>query len=108
MSRASGWPPRDGGWPDAVLDGDGQRELAARLLGLPPGATAEVVLVADGGALSLPVELIRLAGDADEAGPLGLLPNVSLTAARRGHPQGNSARARPGPAEDPRRGSRPG
>lgn len=46
----------------ALFDEEGQRDLAARLSRLPPGAAAEVVLVADGSALSLPVELVRLAG----------------------------------------------
>ena len=54
-------------------------QSGGRLRQLPPGVTAEVVLVADGDALSLPVELIRLAGDAIETGPLGLLPNASIT-----------------------------
>jgi tetratricopeptide (TPR) repeat protein len=81
----------------ALLDDDGQRELAARLSQLPPGATAEVVLVADGGALSLPVELIRLAGDVIEAGPLGLLPNVSVTRRIAGTPPDSPPAPAPGP-----------
>ena len=81
----------------AILDDESQRELAVRLQELPPGATAEVVLVADGDALSLPVELIRLACDAVEAGPLGLLPNVSTT--RR--IAGTSGGAPPAPAPGP-------
>jgi len=81
----------------ALLDDDGQRDLAARLVQLPPGATAEVVLVADGGALGLPVELVRLAGDAMEAGPLGLLPNVSVTRRVAGTPSGSPPAPAPGP-----------
>ena len=80
-----------------LLDDDGQRALAARLLQLPPGATAEVVLVADGDALSLPVELIRLAGDAIEAGPLGLLPNVSVTRRTAGTARETPLAPVPGP-----------
>ena len=81
----------------ALLDEEGQRELAARLLQLPPGTTAEVILVASGGALSLPVELIRLAGDAGEAGPLGLMPNVSVTRRIAGTPPGSPPAPVPGP-----------
>ena len=82
---------------DAILDSGGQRELSARLSRLPPGAMAEVVLVAGGGALALPVELLRLAGDAAEAGPLGLLPNVSVTRRIMGAPGGTPPAAAPGP-----------
>ena len=81
----------------ALLDEQGQRELAARLVRLPPGATAEVVLVAGGDALSLPVELIRLAGDAAEAGPLGLLPNVSVIRRIAGTPPASPPVPAPGP-----------
>jgi hypothetical protein len=71
----------------ALLDGSGQHLLARRLNEIPPGGTAEVILVADGAALSLPVELIRFAsGDVGEAGPLGLLPNVGVS--RRVAPPG--------------------
>ena len=45
---------------------------------LPPGDAVEVVLSAAGPLLSLPVELIRLAADGTEAGPLGLQPGVSV------------------------------
>jgi tetratricopeptide (TPR) repeat protein len=71
----------------ALLDEAGQHTLARRLNEIPPGGSAEVILVADGPALSLPVELIRLAsGDAGQVGPLGLLPNVSVS--RRVAPPG--------------------
>jgi hypothetical protein len=65
---------------DALLDGQSQQLVAGLLNRLPPGGTAEVVLVASGAALSLPVELIRLsAGPGIETGPLGLLPAVSTS-----------------------------
>jgi CHAT domain/SEFIR domain/AAA ATPase domain len=62
-----------------LLDDAGQRVLAGVLDKLTPGQTAEVVLCAEGLAAPLPVELIRLATDGGgEAGPLGLLPGVSV------------------------------
>jgi hypothetical protein len=81
----------------ALLDDEGQRELAGRLVRLPPGATAEVVLVAGGGALSLPAELMRLAGADGEVGPLGLAPNVSVTRRIAGATGGAPPAATPGP-----------
>ena len=64
---------------------------------LPPGGTAQVVLCADAAALSLPVELIRLAtGDGPETAPLGLLPTVSV--ARRPADPGREPGTAPGPA----------
>jgi hypothetical protein len=63
----------------ALLDDAAERALSRRLNQIPPGMSAEVVCVADGACLSLPVELIRLATDGGETGPLGLLPNVSVT-----------------------------
>ena len=62
----------------ALLDDAGQATLARQLKALPPGSSADVVLVATGACLSLPVELIRLAADGGDTGPLGLLPNVSV------------------------------
>ena len=42
--------------------------------------TAEVVLCADGDALGLPVELLRLrTAGGGEVGPLGLLPAVAVS-----------------------------
>jgi CHAT domain/TIR domain len=64
----------------ALLDEDSRRVLAGLLDRLPPGDTVEVVLVADGLALSLPAELMRLTTDTGgEVGPLGLLPAVSVS-----------------------------
>jgi len=62
----------------ALLDDTAQRNLARRLNEIPPGQTAELVLVADGNCLSLPVELMRLTADGAEVGPIGLLANVSV------------------------------
>ena len=80
-----------------ALLADADQHLLARMLNrLPPGGTAQVVLCADPAALSLPVELIRLAtGDGPETAPLGLLPTVSVV--RRPAPRpgtGHPARAR--------------
>jgi tetratricopeptide (TPR) repeat protein len=61
-----------------LLDDDAQRLLATVADRLPPGDTIEVVLAAAGPLLSLPVELIRLATEAGEVGPLGLQPGVSV------------------------------
>ena len=64
----------------ALLDEESQHLLAGLLDLLPAGGTAEVVLSADGAALSLPVELIRLStGTGVSTGPLGLMPAVSLS-----------------------------
>ena len=72
----------------ALLDEAGQRLLGGLLGRLAPGSTAEVVLIADGPALSLPVELIRLTeSTGGEVGPLGLLPAVSVSR-RAGHGRG--------------------
>jgi len=60
----------------ALLDVAAQQDLAARFRQLPLGVTAEVVLIASGPALSLPVELLRLAGDDT---PLGLRPGVAVS-----------------------------
>ncbi len=62
----------------ALLDDAGQQSLARRLNEIPPGGTAEVVLIGAGPCLSLPVELLRLVSDGGEVGPLGLLPNVGI------------------------------
>ncbi len=80
-----------------ALLADADQHLLARMLNrLPPGGTAQVVLCADPAALSLPVELIRLAtGDGPETAPLGLLPTVSVVR-RPPAPAGNRA-PRPGP-----------
>jgi hypothetical protein len=61
-----------------LLDDAGQRLLAGMLDTLPPGDTVEVVLSGAGLVASLPVELIRLATNGREVGPLGLLPRVSV------------------------------
>jgi len=61
-----------------LLDAAGQRALAAVADRLPPGDTVEIVLEAEGPLLWLPVELIRLAAESGEVGPLGLLPEVSV------------------------------
>ena len=79
---------------DALLAGDDQRLLAGVLDRLTPDDSAAVVLSAAGDGLSLPVELIRLdAGDGPEAGPLGLLPAVSVS--RRLAPDGRDLTAPP-------------
>jgi tetratricopeptide (TPR) repeat protein len=71
----------------ALLDEDGQRLLGGLVSRLAPGDSVEVVLSADEAALTLPVELTRLASDGAEVGPLGVLPSVSvfrrLTVSRR-------------------------
>ena len=85
------------GLAGAIFDDEAQRTLATLLRQLPPGSAAEVVLVADGPALSLPAELIRLAGDGTETGPLALLPNVSVTRRITGTPQGTPPAPAPGP-----------
>src|ERR1022692_27117 len=63
---------------DVLLDDAARRLLAGLLDRLPPGDMVEVVLVADGSVLSLPVELLRLATDSGEVGPLALLAGVSV------------------------------
>ncbi len=70
----------------ALLDESGQQALGRRLSDTRPGATAEVVLVASAPCLSLPVELIRLATNEGEVGPLGMAPGVSIV--RRMAPPG--------------------
>jgi tetratricopeptide (TPR) repeat protein len=63
----------------ALLDDDTQHMLAGMVNRLRPGDTVEVVLAASGPALSLPIELIRLASEAgQESQPLGLLAGVSV------------------------------
>ena len=64
----------------ALLD-EAAEQMVARLLNrLRPGDRVDVVLAADGPALSLPVELIRVVSEADgSVGPLGLLPGVSVS-----------------------------
>lgn len=61
-----------------ILDADGQGVLAEVIGRKRPGDTVEVALVAGGDALSLPVELIRLATGSGDIGPLGLMPGVSV------------------------------
>ena len=87
---------------------------------LPPGDAVEVALNAEAAALSLPVELVRLAWEGGgEIGPLGLLPGVSVTRPaaavgeagrrvrrRRAPPPGS--RGLGGAAEDPGGGGRTG
>ena len=64
----------------ALLDQASQELVAALLNGLAPPDTAEVVLCADGEALALPAELLRLGTAArDEIGPLGLMPAVAVS-----------------------------
>ena len=80
-----------------LLDEQGQELMAGLLGGLAPGDTAELVLYADGQALSLPVELVRLlAAGGGETGPLGLMPTVAV-ARRLRAPQG-ALGAEPPPA----------
>ena len=88
-----------------ALLADADQHLLARMLNrLPPGGTAQVVLCADAAALSLPVELIRLAtGDGPETAPLGLLPTVSVV--RRPTGPGREPGTPPGPPP-PRRAPR--
>jgi tetratricopeptide (TPR) repeat protein len=83
-----------------LLDEQAQRLLAEVADRLPPGDTVEVVLAAAGPVLSLPVELIRLAADGGEVGPLGLVPGVSVCrrpAARAGDGTGGRAPVLAGP-----------
>ena len=64
----------------ALLDQAAEEVVAGLLEGLSPRDTAEVVLCADGEALALPVELVRLrTAGGGEAGPLGLLPAVAVS-----------------------------
>ena len=64
-ARAGGRGADGGGGPPPGRGAAGRRRASALLAGvldrLPPGGTVEVVLSATGSALSLPVELIRLA-----------------------------------------------
>jgi hypothetical protein len=83
----------------ALLDDSGQRMLARRLNEIPPGGAAEVVLVADEPWLALPLELMRLATDGGEVGPLGLMPNVSVI--RRMAAPGTGQDRQPGPLSAP-------
>jgi len=63
----------------ALLDEASQQLIAGLLDRQPPDTTVELALIAHGPALSLPMELIRLAaGEGREVGPLGLLPSVSI------------------------------
>ena len=78
---------------DAAGRRTAQRLLAAVLDRLPPGDTVEVVLAADGPALSLPVELIRLAsGTAGRWARWGCCPG-SACAGRTAGPGGGWRRA---------------
>jgi tetratricopeptide (TPR) repeat protein len=61
---------------DALLDERAGQALAGLIGRLPPGDSAEVVLVADGLALALPAELLLLPG---AAVALALLPAVSVS-----------------------------
>jgi tetratricopeptide (TPR) repeat protein len=85
-----------------LLEDAGQALLAGVLGRLPLGGTVEVLLAADARALSLPVELIRLAGDTGEVGPLGLLPAVAVS--RRLAPAGRTPGNGPLPEAAPSAG----
>jgi hypothetical protein len=62
-----------------LLGEDAETVLAGLVEAMSAEDTVEVVLCADGDALGLPVELIRLRTAAGgEVGPLGLLPAVAL------------------------------
>ena len=64
----------------ALLGPDAEVVVAGLLEGMSAQDTAEVVLCADGDALGLPVELLRLrTAGGGEAGPLGLLPAVAVS-----------------------------
>jgi hypothetical protein len=64
---------------EALLGPDAQEVLAGLLEQMTAQDTVEVVLCADGEALGLPVELLRLrTAGGGEAGPLGLLPAVAV------------------------------
>ena len=64
----------------ALLGPDAEMVVAGLLEGMSAQDTAEVVLCADGDALGLPVELMRLrTAGGGEAGPLGLLPAVAVS-----------------------------
>jgi hypothetical protein len=63
-----------------LLDAGSEQRLAEVLERMGPGDSAEVMLLADGRLLSLPVELIRLGSASNaETGPLGLMPGVSVS-----------------------------
>ena len=64
----------------ALLGPDVEVVVAGLLEGMSAQDTAEVVLCADGDALGLPVELLRLrTAGGGEVGPLGLLPAVAVS-----------------------------
>ncbi len=64
----------------ALLGPDAEAVVAGLLEGMSAQDTGEVVLCADGDALGLPVELLRLrTEEGGEAGPLGLLPAVAVS-----------------------------
>ena len=63
-----------------LLGPDAEVVVAGLVEGMSAQDTAEVVLCADGDALGLPVELLRLrSAGGGEAGPLGLLPAVAVS-----------------------------
>ena len=63
-----------------LLGRDAEVVVAGLLEGMSAQDTAEVVLCADGDALGLPVELLRLRmAGGGEVGPLGLLPGVAVS-----------------------------
>jgi len=62
-----------------LLGPDAQVVVAGLVEGMAADDSAEVVLCADGAALGLPAELLRLrTASGGEAGPLGLLPAVAV------------------------------
>ena len=64
----------------ALLGPDAEVVVAGLLEGMSAQDTAEVVLCADGDALGLPVELLRLrTAGGGEAGPRGLLPALAVS-----------------------------
>ena len=110
--------PADGGCGTTagpvLLDEAAQATLAKATDRLPPGDTLEVVLSAEAPLLSLPVELVRLAGAVAEVGTAGAAGRVERLPQgpqeRPGRWQGGGNElARTdgvaGPAEDPGGGS---
>ncbi|MGH4013485.1 MAG: CHAT domain-containing protein, partial [Pseudonocardiaceae bacterium] len=81
----------------AVFDDRSQQLVADLLDRLPPGDWVDVVWVADGPALALPAELLRLTtGTGQDLGPLALRAGVTVIRRVSGTPRTSAAPA-PGP-----------
>ncbi len=79
---------------ETIFDADQRRAICARVTRRGPGEWFDVVLSGDGDVLSLPIELLRLATDTDDLGPLGLLAGATT---RRCLPGAHDPRRLPGP-----------